>query len=192
MGDPVTWPSWRALLPHIDALLSHTTTDTAATAAILNATALFFLDQGMSLRAIEYLQRVLTARKQILGPKHPDIFAFGNNLASAYQKAGRTAEAIELLEEALPDAERFLGTDHPATLSARNNLAGAYQAAGRLGEAIKLFERTLTDAERILGPDHPNTLTSRNNLASAYKGANCGGDHAGRANPRRSRADPRH
>ncbi|WP_280247617.1 tetratricopeptide repeat protein [Nocardia abscessus] len=166
--DPTTWPTWRALLPHIDALLSYTTTDTVPTTAILNDSALFFLDQGMFVRATEYLHRALAAREQILRADHPHTLASGNNLASAYQKAGRIAEAIKLLEQILPARERVLGPDHPNTLGSRNNLASAYRVAGRTAEAIKLYEQVLTDADRILGIDHPHTLTSRNNLAGAY------------------------
>ncbi|MGY2119597.1 tetratricopeptide repeat protein [Nocardia gipuzkoensis] len=168
--DPTTWPTWRALLPHIDALLSYTTTDTVPTAAILNDSALFFLDQGMFVRATEYLHRALAAREQILRADHPHTLASGNNLASAYQKAGRIAEAIKLLEQTLPARERVLGSDHPNTLGSRNNLASAYRVAGRTAEAIKLYEQVLTDADRILGIDHPHTLTSRNNLAGASAG----------------------
>ncbi|WP_051168452.1 tetratricopeptide repeat protein, partial [Nocardia abscessus] len=169
--DPVTWPAWRALLPHIDALLSRTTTDTTAIAAILNATALFFLDQGTFLRAIEYLHRALTARDQIVGPDHPDTLNSRHNLAGAYRAAGRTSEAIELLEQVLTAREGILGAEHPDTLGSRNNLAGAYKAAGRTAEAIEMYQQVLTTAVTILGPDHPHTLSTRNNLAHAYQAA---------------------
>jgi tetratricopeptide (TPR) repeat protein len=91
-----------------------------------------------------------------------------NNLAYAYQSAGRLGEAIPLFEQTLADSERVLGTDHPRTLALRNNLAGAYETAGRLGEAIPLFEQALADSERVLGADDPHTLVSRNNLAYAH------------------------
>ena len=58
-----------------------------------------------------------------------------NNLASAYQEAGRLEEAIPLHERSLADREQALGPDYPNTLSSRSNLASAYQAAGRLDEA---------------------------------------------------------
>ena len=46
-----------------------------------------------------------------------------DNLAVAYQAAGRTAEAIKLIEETLKLRETKLGPDHPDTLTSRNNLA---------------------------------------------------------------------
>ena len=106
-----------------------------------------------------------------LGPDHTRTLAARNNLAAAYQAAGRLDEAIDLFERTLADSERVLGPDHPHTLTSRGNLASAHQDAGRLEQAIDLHERTLADHERVLGPDHPHTLTSRSNLAIAYRSA---------------------
>jgi Tetratricopeptide repeat len=69
--------------------------------------------------------------KRVLGADHPDTLTARNNLANAYQDAGRTAEAITLCEQNLADVKRVLGADHPHTLAARDNLAVAYRAAGR-------------------------------------------------------------
>jgi tetratricopeptide (TPR) repeat protein len=124
-----------------------------------------------AMQAIQIGVPLLADYERALGPDHPDTLASRNNLAAAYQAAGRAAEAIPLLERTLADSERILGPDHPDALTARNNLALAYQDDGRAAEAIALHERTLADRERILGPDHPDTMTSRNNLATAYQAA---------------------
>ena len=70
--------------------------------------------------------------ERVLGETYPDTLASRNNLAFAYQDAGRLEEAIPLFERTLADSEQVLGETHPNTLGSRNNLAGAYQAAGRL------------------------------------------------------------
>ena len=140
----------------------------------LRGRALWFLnDLGDSAaQAIQVAEPLLADQERVLGPDHPDTLNSRNNLALAYQAAGRAAEAIGLHERTLADSERVLGPDHnPDTLASRNNLALAYWAAGRAAEAIGLHERTLADCERVLGPDHPDTLTSRNNLALAYRAA---------------------
>jgi hypothetical protein len=41
-------------------------------------------------------QALLTDRERILGPDHPHTLHSRNNLATAYQAAGRTAEAAAL------------------------------------------------------------------------------------------------
>ncbi len=128
-------------------------------------------DLGDPHTAISLLEPALADSLRVLGPDHPDTLTSRNNLAYAYETAGRVAEAIPLHEETLTDRLRVLGPDHPNTLTSRNNLAGAYWAAGRVDDAIPLDEQTLTDRLRVLGPDHPDTLTSRNNLAVAYETA---------------------
>ncbi|MFF4442397.1 FxSxx-COOH system tetratricopeptide repeat protein, partial [Streptomyces sp. NPDC001621] len=170
---PTTWPTWRALLPHIDTLTEHTTHETAThtTAHILNRTALFLGHQGQPGRAAPYLQGALADYARVLGEDHPETLACRNNLAVAYRSAGDLGRAIPLYEQTLIDSGRVLGKNHPDTLAYRNNLAGAYRSAGDLRRAIPLYEQTLADRVRVLGEDHPNTLTSRNNLAGAYESA---------------------
>ena len=72
----------------------------------------------------------------MLGPDHPDTLASRNNLAAAYQAAGRAAVAILLFEQALAAFERVLGPDHPDTLRSRNNLADAYRKGGGPADAV--------------------------------------------------------
>jgi tetratricopeptide (TPR) repeat protein len=130
--------------------------------AVRHLVAVADLGQG-----IAQARSVLADYERVLGADHPDTLASRNNLAYAYESAGRLSEAIPLYEQALADCERVLGTDHPDTLASRNNLAGAYESAGRLGEAIPLYEQTLADCERVLDPEHPMTKTVRRNLGNA-------------------------
>ena len=124
-------------------------------------------DLGLPYEALT-LDVAVDALEGLLGPDHPATLASRNNLAHAYESAGRLEEAITLYEQVLPDSIRVLGEDHPLTLISRNNLAGAYESAGRFTEAITLYEQVTKDCARVLGEDHPDTLTSRNNLAYAY------------------------
>ena len=78
--------------------------------------------------------------ENLLGPHHPHTLTARNNLAVAYQTAGRLDEAIPLFEQTLEDRTHILGPNHPDTLTSRNNLAEAYRAAGRFEDADKLFE----------------------------------------------------
>ncbi len=80
-------------------------------------------------------EQVLAVRERVLGPDHPGTLTSRNNLAVAYQAAGRTEEAITMGEQVVAARERVLGPDHPDTLQSRNNLAAAYWAAGRTSEA---------------------------------------------------------
>ncbi len=139
-------------------------------AALLATTLRNATDLGMPHLAIALTDSV-TRVGDTLGPDHPSTLTARNNLAGAYQTAGRLDEAIPLYEQNLEDRTRILGPHHPDTLTARNNLAYAYHDAGRLNEAIPLHEQNLEDRTRILCPHHPDTLNSRNNLAGAYDDA---------------------
>ena len=122
-------------------------------------------------QAIAVGKSLVADSERVLGSDHPDTLTAQNNLAVAYQEAGRPAEAIPLFERTLAALERLLGPDHPDAVTTRNNLAVAYRDAGRPAEAIPLIERTLAALERLLGPDHPDVVTTRNNLAVAYREA---------------------
>ena len=139
-------------------------------AALLATTLWNATDLGMPQLALTLADSV-TRAGDTLGPEHPSTLNSRNNLASAYQDAGRLHEAITLYEKTLEDRTRILGPRHPDTLTARNNLATAYREAGRLDEAIPLHGQTLDDRTHVLGPHHPDTLFSRNNLATAYQTA---------------------
>jgi tetratricopeptide (TPR) repeat protein len=136
----------------------------------LRAWALWCLnDLGDNLtQAISHGQALVRDSERVLGDTDRSTMIRRNNLAVAYEQAGRLDEAIPLHERNLADREQVLGATDPDTLISRNRLATAYKAAGRVDEAISLHERNLPDCEQILGAAHRDTLTSRNNLAAAY------------------------
>ena len=94
-------------------------------------------------------------RKAKLGPDHPDTLTSMNNLAMAYQDAGKLDLALPLFEETLRLRKAKLGPDHPDTLTSMNNLAMAYQDAGKLDLALPLYEETLKLKKAKLGRTIP-------------------------------------
>ncbi|MFJ5632998.1 tetratricopeptide repeat protein [Streptomyces goshikiensis] len=168
--DPASWPTWRALLPHVDSLtdrLPHGS-DTADTARLLSRTGQFLLREGSITRSLTYIQRSLASLERTVGAEHHDTLAARTNLAQAYVLAGDPKRAAPLFEQLLADSVRLLGEDHPDTLTARNNLAQAYQLVGNPKQAIPMLERTLADSVRVSGQDHPSTLVAQSNLAGAH------------------------
>ena len=180
---PEPWqnrPAARDAIQQIMALNEHLAPhlaeqDAALTETLLKARgwAIWCLDElrDSFAQAIDYGKALVADSERVLGETHPSTLTTRNNLAGAYQDAGRLDEAIPLLERTLADREQVQGETHPDTLTSRNTLARAYLAAGRLNEAIPLYERTLADLEQVRGETHPDTLTTRNNLAMAYENA---------------------
>jgi len=103
--NPVTWPRWAQLMPHL-------------LAAGLPATGSPDLRQHWRDR---------------LGDDHEHTRAAGTYLAWALQEMGRYAEARELDEDTLARKRRVLGEDHPDTLTSANNLAADLRALGEAG-----------------------------------------------------------
>ena len=170
-NNPVEWPTWRTLLPHINAFADHAPsgTDTEITAQLFHEVGMFLLGQGQVSQAAAYLQRAIDGIRQAVGDDHADVLTALNNLGCAYIESGNLGQAIAILGQNLIDQRRILGNDHEDTLRSCNNLARAHMDAGHLAQAIPMFEQNLADRRRVLGNDHEDTLTSRNNLARAYQ-----------------------
>jgi tetratricopeptide (TPR) repeat protein/predicted DNA-binding transcriptional regulator YafY len=122
-------------------------------------------------RAVELGESLAASFPRYYGGASENTLTVRNNLALAYQAAGRPGEAIPLFERTLAASVKYLKRDHSNTLRTRGNLALAYQAAGRLAEALPLHEGVVAAFERQLGDDHPGSLPWRNNLANAYEAA---------------------
>ncbi len=140
-------------------------------AEILKTVGDTYLGVGEYERAIAFLQRAATLRKQHLGADHPDTLATQHNLALAYREAGQYAEAITLFEQVRDAFGKTPGADRQETLSTLDNLAGTYLHAGKIPEAIALYERVRDARVKAVGADHPFTLTTLHNLALAYQAA---------------------
>ncbi|MEV0253116.1 tetratricopeptide repeat protein [Streptomyces sp. NPDC050732] len=167
------WPTFRALLPHAEALLEawRPTDDTQVTHYVINEVGLYLEGQGEVAKAIEYLNRGVGAATRVFGAEHPHTLAARNNLAAVHESAGNSRHAIALYEQVLADCAQVLGAAHPDTLRARNNLAATCESAGDSARAVSLLEQVVPERSRVLGADHPETLSSQDNLAGAYSAA---------------------
>ena len=108
------------------------------------------------------------ARSKQWGPDHPSTLITLNDLALAYQNAGKLTQAIELFEQVRDAEAKTSGANDHNTLITLANLAGAYRQAGKLTQATELYEQVRDAAVKKLGADHPSTLFILNSLAAAY------------------------
>jgi tetratricopeptide (TPR) repeat protein len=163
-GNPVTWPRWAQLMPHLLAA------DLAATDSLdLRWTAcnacMYLLARGDTHTAHDLVTDLRQHWSDRLGDDHEHSRAAALYLAWALQDMGRYAEARELDEDTLARSRRVLGEDHPGTLTSANNLANKLRDLGEHQAARELDEDILARRRRVLGEDHPDTLLSANNLA---------------------------
>ncbi|MER6383717.1 FxSxx-COOH system tetratricopeptide repeat protein, partial [Streptomyces sp. NPDC001233] len=165
-----TWPAWRELLPHVQAMAArqHGAESAGKLAALLGQGAFYLWARGQANHALPLMHQTLDITKAALGSGHPITAIRLNNLASAYNALGRHAEALPLAQQALQVTEAALGLHHPTTAIRLNNLASMYMDVGRHAEALPLAQQALQVTEAALGPHHPTTAIRLGNLASAY------------------------
>jgi eukaryotic-like serine/threonine-protein kinase len=143
----------------------------AMRATLYNALGETFSGLGMVHESFAVFQSALEIRRGHLGEDHADTLESCQNLAMAYQDAGRHDLAIPILQVTLERRRVTRGEDHVDTIESMNDLAVAYWQAGRPSEAIPLYEAALLRVRARLGADHLDTLTIMDNLAVAYTAA---------------------
>jgi tetratricopeptide (TPR) repeat protein len=115
------------------------------------------------------LEKVLAARRQVLGEEHPDTATGYNNVAFNLNALGRYKEAEAGYRKALDINRKMLGEEHPATAGSYNNLAASLHAQGRYQEAEEGYRKALDIRRKVLGEMHPQTATSYNNVAGSLE-----------------------
>jgi tetratricopeptide (TPR) repeat protein len=166
---PGDWPTWRLLVPHLNATIDLLADDLdpAVLARLLTVSgfgAEALLGAGR-LAAAEKLAQASVAAATFLSRYDPAAMAARGYLARTLVRRGRSGDAETIFRDLLADRIRVQGDDHLDTLVTRHDLAAAIGVQGRYGEAEQLYRRLLADDDRLRGPDHRETLAARYNLA---------------------------
>jgi CHAT domain-containing protein len=152
------------------------------------------LQEGKSHEALGLAQKVLAARRDILGENHRLTALSINNLGELHQAQGEYGKAEPLLARALTMYESLFPKDrfpqgHPDLAASINNLAALHQAQGEYSKAEPLFARALRMTEALYPKErypqgHPDLANSLTNLAGLHQGQ---GEY-GKAEPLYARA----
>jgi hypothetical protein len=155
--DPVQWPDWRALLPHVEAMAEYAPQDADSVdlARTFSRMGEFVGRQGMTSRATRLLRRGASGLVRILGPEHLLSLVARNRLMN------QKTESVEDTLAHIAVCERVLGQRHPETLSARLELAGAHLKERQYEQGARVLEHVVKVRGRVLGPGHPDTLRAR-------------------------------
>ena len=163
-GNPVTWPRWAQLMPHLLAADLAATSNPDLRRMACNA-CWYLLSRGDTRTAHDLARDLRQHWRDRLGDDDENTQAITAYLARALSAMGCYAEARDLYRDILDRCRRVLGADHPGTLSTANNLAIILRRLGEVQAARDLDQETLDRCRRVLGADHPDTLASANNLA---------------------------
>jgi hypothetical protein len=166
--NPVTWPRWAQLMPHL------LVADLAATSSpdlrwmACNA-CWYLLARGDTRTAYDLASDLRQHWGERLGDDHEHMRIVALYIAAALRDMGRYAEARDLDQDTLDRQRRAQGEDHPNTLAAASNLAIDLHQLGEVQAARDLDQDILDRRRRVLGEDHPSTLGSASNLANGLR-----------------------
>ena len=164
-SNPVTWPRWAQLMPHLLAADLAATDSRGLRWMACNGCA-YLLFRGDTRAAHALAAELRQHWRARLGDDHENTRATATYLAWALRAMGRYAEARELDEDTLAFRRRELGEDDPSTLVSASNLANDLANLGEYQAARELDEDTLARYRRVLGEDHPSTLNSATRFAA--------------------------
>jgi transcriptional regulator with XRE-family HTH domain len=162
--NPVTWPQWARLTPHVLAA-DLAVTDTAALRELAGHTCWYLLERGDTRTAHDLASSLHQHWRDRLGEDHPHTLTAAHFLARTLLEMGRHAESRDLNQDTLARRRRILGHDHPDTLYSAHNLAINLRKLGDVQAAHDLNQDTLARHRRIRGHDHRSTLSSATILA---------------------------
>ena len=164
-NNPVTWPRWAVLMPHLLAM------DLAATRShdlrwmACNA-CYYLIARGDTRLGYDLASDLRRPWRERLGDDDYDTMTITDYIGIGMLAMARYAEARDLHQDNLDRKRRVLGHDHTNTLNTANRLATDLRALGEVQAARDLDQDTLDRRRRVLGDDHPDTLISANNLAN--------------------------
>ena len=121
-ANPVTWPRWAQLMPHLLAADLAATDSPDLRWMACNA-CWYLLARGDTRNARDLAADLRQHWRDRLGDDHENTLAAAGYLAWALQAMGRYAEARDLNQDTLARRRRVLGEDHPDTLTSASNLA---------------------------------------------------------------------
>jgi transcriptional regulator with XRE-family HTH domain len=162
--NPVTWPRWARLTPHVLAA-DLAATDSPAVRELVRYTCWYLIERGDPRTAHDLVNGLRQQWRDRLGEDHEHTLVATHYLAWSLLEMGRHAESRDLHRDALVRRRRVLGEDYPDTLYSAHNLAINLRELGEFQAARDLNQDTLDRHRRVLGEDHPDTLRSAAMLA---------------------------
>ena len=163
--NPVTWPSWARLTPHVLAA-DLAATDNPDLRELARYACWYLIERGDARTAFDLVKDLRQKWRDRLGEDHEHTLTATHYLGWALMEMGRYAESRDLNQATLARRRRVLGEDHPDTLNSAHNLAITLRKLGDVQAARELDQDTVDRQRRVMGYDHHSTLRSAAILAA--------------------------
>lgn len=122
--------------------------------------------------AIEYLEKSLAIRKDMVGEENQELMRLEQSLASAYTKAGQLDKSEAILNQLYTKQKKSLGNKHIDIALTLSDLGMLSYSRGKFEEAASYFQDALEIDEKVLGAYNEFTVTALFNLACSYQAQN--------------------
>jgi hypothetical protein len=153
-SNPVTWPRWAVLMPHLLAADLAATSSRGLRWMACNA-CWYLLARGDTRTAHDLARKLHQDWRARLGDDDETVLEAAHYRGWTLFEMGRYAEARDLQEDLVGRTRRLLGEDHPYALTYANQLASDLRELGEVQAARDLDQDTFDRRRRILGEDHP-------------------------------------
>lgn len=165
-NDPVTWPAYAALVPHVFAIGDAADAHPGARRLLIDALA-YFNTISDTRDARRVAGAVHDRWRRALGPDHPDTLTLAAHLTLAMMWDGAAQEGADLAADGLERAVHTRGADDPLSLRLATYVSctRAWLADGDGARA--LATETLDRIERTMPADDPGRLRLTAYLALA-------------------------
>ncbi|MEA3491884.1 MAG: CHAT domain-containing tetratricopeptide repeat protein, partial [Campylobacterota bacterium] len=122
-------------------------------------------------KALEYYQKSLAIREELLGKLHSATAESYNNIGAVYKDMKHQAKALKYYQKAISIQKKVLPEKHPSLATAYNNLGLLYQALDKPSKALEYLHSALDIREKVLGGEHFLTAISYSSLSYIYQSA---------------------
>lgn len=120
-------------------------------------------------RAVQILERVVTARKSTANKEDRSLLAYQYALAMAYKSGHQIKPAVKILEDVVKIQKDALDKKDRDLLSSQHALANAYRSDGQIKRAVRILEHVVTIQKDTLNEDDRDLLSSQQALAKACR-----------------------
>ncbi|MEV0698415.1 FxSxx-COOH system tetratricopeptide repeat protein [Saccharopolyspora sp. NPDC050389] len=164
--DPMAWPEWARLLPHLVEADPATTGNERLRSLACDA-ALYLLRRGDVASAMPFVRRLYEQWRERIGPDDIHTLTAANEVAHSHYQLGEFHKAHVLIEDTLPRWQENFGGDHVGTLRSMNDLGVIRGELGEYGLSCETYEAVWGKRRHLLGEDDPETTFAMTNLANA-------------------------
>jgi transcriptional regulator with XRE-family HTH domain len=163
--NPVTWPQWARLTPHVLAA-DLAGTDNPDLRELVRYTCWYLIERGDNRTALDLVKGLPEQWRDRLGEDHEHTLTAGHYLGWVLLQMDRYAESRDLNQATFARRCRVLGEDHPDTLYSAHNLAITLRKLGDVEAARNLDQDTVDRQRRVMGDDDHSTLRAAAMLAA--------------------------